>query len=182
MIDSIDLVWGVGKHLAFGYLVYSLIKRRRGETPNGAETVVLYFGVMFPDIVDKSLVFLGILRYGRSFAHSLFTTAIVVGFTLLLSHRWDRFELGRAFGLGYVLHLPVDLYGPMLTGHHPIDTAFLFWPIAVDRPLGVMPPALPVAKRTVFSIVMIGAVVLWVADELPIVSDVACRLGVRPHE
>lgn len=181
MVQFVDIAWAVGKHLAFGYVVYSLLERSQGRVPD-LETAALLFGVVVPDLVDKPLVFLGVLSYGRSFAHSLFTASILVATVYLVTHRLDRGDLGRAFGLGYVLHLPVDLYGPMLTGHHPIDTAFLFWPIAVDRSLGVMPPALPVAKRTVFSIVMIGAVALWIADGLPIVSDVANRLGLRPYD
>jgi membrane-bound metal-dependent hydrolase YbcI (DUF457 family) len=175
----VDVAWGVGKHLAFGYLVYSLLEHRRGRSPGGAKTVVLLVGVMFPDLVDKPLVLLGVLEYGRSFAHSLFTASVIAGIVCLFAHRQGRFELGWIFGLGYLLHLPVDLYGPLLTGNNPIDTAFLFWPVAVEYPLGVMPPDIPVSKGTAFSVVMISAFGLWVYDGFPVVSEIARSLRVR---
>lgn len=181
MHQFVDAAWAVGKHLAFAYVVYSLLERRRGRLPDG-KTAVLLVGALAPDIVDKPLVVFGVVGYGRSFAHSLLTTTVLVTVVYLVARRLDRGGLGRAFGLGYVLHLPVDLYGPMLTGHNPIDTAFLFWPVVVDRSLGVMPPNLPVAKHTVFSVVMIAAVVLWAADGFPVVADVARRLGLGPDD
>lgn len=175
----LDLAWGAGKHLAFGYLVYSLLEHGRGRSPEGRKAVVLLVGVMFPDLVDKPLVLLGILEYGRSFAHSLITVSVIVGIVCLVAHRHGRFELGWTFGLGYLLHIPVDLYGPLLTGNNPIDTAFLFWPVAVEHPLGVMPPDIPVSKGSVFSVIVVSSFALWVYDRVPVVSEITHSLRAR---
>lgn len=180
MHSTSHILWGAGKHLAFAYLVYSLLQHRRGESPRGPAVAVLFLGVMFPDLVDKSLVWLGFLEYGRSFAHSLLTASVVVGVVYLLANATSRSELGYTFGLGYLLHLPVDLYGPMLTGNHPIDTAFLFWPLVSEYPLGVMPPGIPVAKRTVFGVLLAAAVLLWAFDGFPILDELLETARSRP--
>lgn len=172
MHTTFHMLWGAGKHVAFAYLVYSLLGHSRGKSPRGTEVAVLFFGVMFPDIVDKLLVWLGVLDYGRSFAHSLITASVIIGIVRLLAQEVDELELGNTFGLGYLLHLPVDLYGPLLTGHNPVDTAFLFWPLLIEHPLGVMPPPIPVARNTVFTVVLIVAFLLWVYDGLPLLDEV----------
>lgn len=161
------IAWGISKHLAFGYLVYSIVQRLRGEAPTGPQSGMLFVGIVFPDVVDKLLVVLGVLPYGRAFAHSLFTTAFLLLLVRVVVLKWGHAALGRAFGLGYLSHLPVDMYGTLLTGSQSMDTAFLFWPILVEYPLPLATPALPVGKQTVFAIVIGSGLVVWVYDEAP---------------
>lgn len=179
MHSLLHVIWGASKHVAFGYLIYSIIEHRQGRPLTDRRVVVLLFGVLFPDLVDKSLVVVGLLSYGRGFAHSLITASVLITVVYLITRRKGRPDLGRAFGLGYLLHIPIDLYGPLLTGHHPIDTAFLFWPVVTEYSLGVMPPDMPVSRNVIFGVIMIAAVGLWVYDGAPVVSGAVRFLRVR---
>lgn len=167
------VVWGVSKHLAFGYLVYSVVRHRRGRSPTGWTTVALLVGIAFPDLVDKSLAAASVVGYGRSFAHSLLTATAVLAAVTRLAHRWESEELGAAFAVGYLSHLPVDMYGPLLTGYQSMDTAFLFWPVVVEYSLGVPTPELPVGRDAVFTAVIASALSLWLSDRLPPLSGIA---------
>lgn len=167
------VVWGVAKHVAFGYLVYSVVRHRRGKSPTGKTTAVVVFGVLFPDVVDKPLAYVGVVEYGRSVAHSLLTATVILVVVVRLARRWNRAELGTAFGIGYLSHVPVDMYGPILLGNQSIDTAFLFWPVVVEYPVGIGTPGFFVAKETTFTVIIVAAFCLWLYDRMPVVSDIA---------
>jgi len=165
------VVWGLAKHIAFGYIVFSIIQHIRGRSPSGRATVALLVGVTFPDVIDKSLVFAGILGYGRSFAHSLIVTAATAVIVRYLSRRRDQIESGKSFLIGYISHIPVDLYGPMLTGKS-LDTAFLLWPLLVEYPVIKPPPTPGVPKSTIFTLIIISGFILWMYDGKPIATDI----------
>lgn len=167
MHSLVHMAWGVFKHVATGYLIYSVIEHGRDRSPTGATASVLVIGVVFPDLMDKSLTYAGVLTYGRGLAHSLFTATVIICLVGFLTRRIERSRLGFAFGLGYVSHLPVDMYGTLLTGGQPMDTAFLLWPVVVEHSLGIMTPELPVSRKTVFTIIGISAICLWVYDGFP---------------
>jgi len=165
------IVWGVSKHLAFGYLVYSVLQHARGRVPTGRTVPLLLAGTMFPDVADRLLMFAGIVTYGRTATHSLISAAVISVSIVLIARRLDRADMGNAFVVGYLSHIPVDMYGTLLTGSQPMDTAFLFWPVVVEYSLGVPTPELPVSREVVFTVVMTSAVYLWLYDGMPIVSD-----------
>lgn len=171
MHTELHMVWGLSKHLAFGYLLYSLAQHVRGRSPTGMTTGVLALGIVFPDLIDKPLTFLGILEYGRGPAHSLLIAGPIIVIVHLFSNRWNHPEFGTAFAVGYISHIPVDMYGPLLTGHHSIDTAFLFWPVVIEYPLGILPPYLPISRYLLFSVIIAGAFCLWVYDMIPVLFD-----------
>lgn len=172
------VVWGTLKHLTAGYLCYSVLEHLRRRTPEARSVLVLLVGTMFPDLVDKPLTFLGVLGYGRSFAHSLFTAGIVFVVVDRLARRWSAPDLRTAFVVGYLSHLLVDMYGEV-TGGLYADTAFLLWPVVVNQPTGVSSFAVPVPSRTVFTVVMATAACLWLADGLVVASDAVRYLHVR---
>lgn len=167
------IVWGVSKHLAFGYLVYSVLQHSRGRVPTGRTVPLLLAGAMFPDVADRLFLFAGIVTYGRTATHSLISAVVISVGIVLLATRLDRADMGNAFVVGYLSHIPVDMYGTLLTGGQPMDTAFLFWPVVVEYSLGVPTPELPVSREVVFTVVMISAVCLWLYDGMPVASDAA---------
>lgn len=116
-------------HLAFAYLwyaAYAAIGTHR--LPARLALVPLAIGSQFPDLIDKPLAYLEVLRYGRSLAHSLFTFTIcslaVWWVTTRLHGRWTaeslperlRIVTPAAFALGYLSHLLGDTYEFLLTG------------------------------------------------------------------
>lgn len=128
------------EHLAVGYLAYSILLRateRRGPAAGGAIAVAL--GTQFPDVVDKSFAWLTtILPGGQSLAHSLLfaiPAIVAVGIAAALA---DRTDLGVAFGIGYLSHLPGDVVYPVLLGGD-LNLSFLLWPILA--PSGSTPTA-----------------------------------------
>ncbi|MEF8825671.1 MAG: metal-dependent hydrolase [Halapricum sp.] len=166
------VVWGVSKHLAFGYLVYSVVQHSLGRAPTGRTASVLLAGTVFPDVADRVLMLAGVVGYGRTATHSLISACVITVAVVLLARRLDRVDVGYAFVVGYLSHAPVDTYGTLLTGSQPMDTAFLFWPVVVEYSLGVPTPELPVSRQSVFAVVMAGAFCLWLYDGAPVASDI----------
>jgi membrane-bound metal-dependent hydrolase YbcI (DUF457 family) len=166
-----NVAWGVLKHLATGYLIYSVIERIRGCRLAGGPVIAALIGSLGPDLIDKPLTWVGVLGYGRSFSHSLFTTIAILIISFVLACRFDSFELSFAFAVGYLSHILVDMFGEIFGGLPYVDTAFLFWPVVVKQPTGVASPALPVSDATVFILIMASAAVLWVLDGMVGVSD-----------
>lgn len=119
--------WG---HLAVGYLALSIFSRYRFDRPpRAAGAIAVAVGTQFPDLIDKPLAWsLGVLPSGRSLAHSVLVTAVVVLAVDALGRRVDRRMAAAAFGLGYGSHLFADALAPLWSGTYA-DLAFLAWPI-----------------------------------------------------
>ena len=122
-------MWPLG-HLVTGYLVYSLGRRAaRRPPPSTLTALVVAFGTQFPDLVDKPLAwYFGVLPNGRSLAHSLITATLVCALMIRAADRYDRRELGVAFAVGYLAHLPGDMVGSIANGSFD-SLAFLLWPV-----------------------------------------------------
>jgi|AntDeeMetagen681_2_1112603.scaffolds.fasta_scaffold28115_1 membrane-bound metal-dependent hydrolase YbcI (DUF457 family) len=121
------LPWG---HAAVGYVCYSLWSRfGKGRAVTNKEFWFLLFATQLPDLVDKTLGWsLDVLPSGRSLAHSLFTTVLLVFIVSLIGRRADVADLATAFNLGYVSHILTDALTVVIRR----DTeflVFLFWPI-----------------------------------------------------
>jgi len=117
-------------HLAIGYVVVSLWRRHRsGRPPRGAEAIAVVVGTQFPDLVDKPLGWgTSLLPSGHSLAHSLLVAVPLSLAVYLLGRRFDRGDVGVAFGLAYLSHLPADALYPVVLGRSP-TVSFLLWPL-----------------------------------------------------
>lgn len=140
------------EHLAVGYLCYSLYARARTDAPpNGIETLAVALGTQFPDLVDKPLAWqLGLLSSGNSLAHSAFTAVLLLVFVLGLSKRLGVSQLGVAFAVGYLVHLPGDVFYPLVYGGGPW-IEFLWWPfvpVGSGETLGFLPKLSSLLERT----------------------------------
>jgi len=129
-------------HAALAYLLYSgYILASIRCRPRYLALAPLAIGSQFPDLVDKPLAYLGILRYGRSLTHSIFTFLLVSGavwwVARTLEGRWSetswqyqlRDRSPAAFAVGYLSHLLGDLYGPVIAGS--ADVRFILYPIYI---------------------------------------------------
>ncbi|WP_340101288.1 metal-dependent hydrolase [Salinibaculum salinum] len=118
------------EHLAIGYLVYSLFVRYvAGHTPQALAVAALVVGTQFPDLIDKPLGWgTSLLPSGTSFAHSLFVAVPLAALAVTATAAVDRADIGVAFAIGYLLHLPADAVYPLLIGRH-LNWTFLFWPL-----------------------------------------------------
>ncbi|HET7323033.1 MAG TPA: metal-dependent hydrolase [Halococcus sp.] len=121
--------WG---HIAVGYLCYSLLTHLRGRTPTGISTVALVIGTQFPDLVDKPLSWSFDLLPAGVFAHTVFVAIPVSVLVLVVGRRYARTELGVAFAVGYLSHLPADVLPSVIFSDDP-SYWFLFWPV-IPRP------------------------------------------------
>lgn len=118
--------WG---HVAVGYLLYSTGLRRRGRLPSSPEVLLLGFGTLLPDLVDKPLAWtFGVLQSGRSLGHSV----LVAGAVLALLYALVAPRVGRsrvtAFAVGYLSHPLVDLPFEAFAGEFATSAYFL-WPL-----------------------------------------------------
>lgn len=121
-------------HLAVGYLVVSLWRRHRsGRPPRAPEVLAVVVGTQLPDLVDKPLGWgTSLLPSGHSLAHSLPVAVSTSLAVYLASRRFDRGDVGAAFALAYLSHLPGDVFYPLVLGRSP-TASFLLWPF-VDLP------------------------------------------------
>ncbi|MEZ3163899.1 metal-dependent hydrolase [Halorubrum sp. RMP-47] len=116
-------------HLAVAYLWYAFVAAvRTHQLPARLALVPLAFGSQFPDLIDKPLAYFGVLTYGRSLAHSVFTFVFcsfaVWWLALRLRGRWEPVTLAErfrtvtpvAFVIGYASHLFGDSYQFLLVG------------------------------------------------------------------
>jgi hypothetical protein len=128
-------------HLAFAYLWYALYAASgTHRLPARLALIPLAFGSQFPDLIDKPLAYLGILTYGRSLAHSVFTFVVcsltVWWLTTRLRGRWKtttvaerlRSHTSAAFAVGYGSHLLGDTYRFVLAGDL-WSARFLLYPL-----------------------------------------------------
>lgn len=165
------ILWGTCKHLSAGYLVFSVLRRISGDPPTATATAAVLFGSLAPDLLDKPLVALGVLSYGRSMFHSLLAMGAVVGLVAVVGRTRGRTAVLYPFALGYGSHLAVDYADEVLGTYWGADTAFLLWPVLVDYPLPVAVPLLPVDDGTLFGAGMLVALALWVSDGLVGLTD-----------
>lgn len=120
------------------YVVYAAATTRR--LPARWALVPLALGSQFPDLVDKPLAYVGVLTYGRSLAHSVFSLIVVSGLVWLVTRqfkkRWEatdwreqlRVLFPAAFTVGYVSHLFGDVYRLVLSRQF-LEGRFLLYPI-----------------------------------------------------
>jgi len=116
-------------HLAFGYLVVSLLWRLRARRVDGWVALAATVGTQFPDLVDKPLAWaVGVLPAGRSLTHSVFTAVAVSAVVLVVARRRDRLEPGLAFVVAYASHLAGDAIPKLPDGEFG-ELTFLLWPL-----------------------------------------------------
>ena len=121
------------EHLAFGYLLYSLARRARGDVPTGPAAVALAFGTQFPDLVDKPLTWTLDLLPGGTFTHTVFVAIPVVVLALAAGRRFGHRRAAAGFSAGYLSHLLGDVVYPIVLGDLPEPGRF-FWPLVPNTP------------------------------------------------
>lgn len=167
-------MWPIG-HLGIAYLCYSASTRLRFDSPPDAvAAVILAFGALFPDLVDKPLAwYLGVLPTGRTLAHSLlFLVPVVVAVYLVARYRGAG-EYGVAFGVGAISHSLVDA-APALWDSEAM-VSFLLWPaLSVPEYEEGAPSILELLRQSLtdpyflseFAFLTV-ALLLWRADGYP---------------
>lgn len=136
------------EHLAVGYLAYSALTRlRTGEPPDGPSAAAIVVGTQLPDVIDKPLawtfaVYPGGYAVGHSIVVAIALSALAVG----ISRRIDRPSLGWAFAVGYVSHLPADVFYVYVTSGYFLP-GIVLWPLVPAIPNGTESGLLATATR-----------------------------------
>ncbi|MFB6165584.1 MAG: metal-dependent hydrolase [Haloarculaceae archaeon] len=173
------------EHVAFGYLLYSLWRHGRGESPAGVPTLALAFGTQLPDLVDKPLSWgVGLFPAGYSVAHSVFVAVPVGAAAVLVAARRDRSAVGVAFAVGYLSHLVGDVINPLRTGDG-LGVERVLWPLVrlpgydrhydlvgrtvhyLVRFLGELAHLRSLVPVVVYLGILASVVVLWIVDGAP---------------
>ncbi|WP_396611646.1 metal-dependent hydrolase [Haloferax sp. S1W] len=129
-------------HLALGYLCYAAVAWLSDrQLPHGLTLLVLAIGTQAPDLVDKPLVFLGVLPSGRSFGHSLLFVLPALAILAKRTAHTDFERHARAFIIAVLSHFVGDTYLLALRGEWAA-LRFLLWPVfpAIDYPADDIPP------------------------------------------
>lgn len=173
------------EHLAVGYLVYSLLVRvTTGRAPATGGAIAVALGTQFPDLVDKPLAWgTGLLPGGQSLGHSLLFAIPIVLTVYAVATAVDRRDLGAAFGIGYLSHLPGDVVYPALLGGD-VNLSFLLWPVLpasgsrstamlgyVQELLAEFTATLSSPQGAVYllfeAVLLLAALAIWVVDGTP---------------
>lgn len=130
-------MWPLG-HAAVAYLCYALsIRGRSLEPPAALPVFAVLVGSQVPDLIDKPLSwYLHLLPTGRSLSHSFLFLVPVAIAVVLLAGRYDRREIGFAFGLGMLSHPIADAI-PALWGGTSVN--MLLWPVLSVEPYDEAP-------------------------------------------
>ena len=133
-------MWPIG-HVAGAYLCYTLYRWNEDSPPADAPVLILLFGSLFPDFVDKPLAwYVGILPTGRSLGHSLLFVLPLCILVLVLASRWKRPEWGIAFGIGALSHLLLDALPALWRSE--ANAGFLLYPIVPVEPYADESPSI----------------------------------------
>lgn len=122
-------------HLAIGYLAVSLWRRGQSRRPPGeAEAIAAVVGSQLPDLIDKPLGWrTSLLPSGYSLGHSLPVAVSTAVLAYLVSRHYGRGDVGAAFAIAYIVHLPADVLYPVVRGQWP-NLGFLLWPFVEIPP------------------------------------------------
>lgn len=188
------------EHVIVGYVAYSLFSHLLyREGPSGAAALAVVFASLLPDLIDKPLSWqFGVFPGGYALGHSVFFAvplSILVG---VLAHRWGRTRAGIAFGAGYLLHLPSDLFPAYFRyGHLPFER--VLWPIRqaegehghglIEGVFGTVLPyvyqvvTLDLTPSLAFQLGLMGcALSLWLYDGAPVLREAVLAVHQRIGE
>ncbi|KAB1185106.1 MULTISPECIES: metal-dependent hydrolase [Haloferax] len=123
------------EHVAVGYILVSLWARVTNRRLDGRIVLAVVLGTQFPDLIDKPLAWsLDVLPSGISVAHSIFVSVPLSVLVVLVARRFKMTAVGVAFALGYLSHIPADLfYSGFFFGNYGALQSFL-WPISYGPP------------------------------------------------
>lgn len=117
------------EHVAVGYIAYSLLSRTPvTRRPGRRELLAVVLGALGPDLIDKPLSWgFRVFADGYSMGHSvLFAVPLAIAAVAVGARVGER-AAGIAFGVGYLSHLPADVFYPMVFGREPAYSV-LVWP------------------------------------------------------
>lgn len=193
------------EHAIVGYIGFSLLVRFGPQgPPTAAETAAVLVASLLPDLVDKPLAWgLKLFDSGYAAGHSVLVALSVIAVVLALARRRGRSRTGVAFGSGYLLHLSGDVVPESIrSGELHIDR--VLWPLerggsGYDAGFSAeltgnlvgyfewMGEQIASGDPDPYLFVLLGlfgfALILWVADGLPIGREVytALRDTARSH-
>lgn len=118
------------EHLAFGYIVYSILARTRTRwLPSDAAVIALAVATQFPDLVDKPLAWtFGVFQSGIAMGHSLLFVIPVSLLSLYVAARIGKPGVGLGVTTGLLTHIAGDVLYPVLTGDG-IAIRYFMWPL-----------------------------------------------------
>lgn len=182
------------EHAAVAYIGYSSLSRLSAlRTPDTDAFVAVLLGSQGPDLIDKPLAWwLQVLPSGRSLGHSVFFALPLVAVVFWAARLRGRTDVGVAFAIGYLSHLPADVIYPVLLGEHA-SVGFLFYPLVaesghtemgaigkVTKLAGEFAHFLQTPRGTVYLggelLLLLAALWLWIADGKPGLGTVRRRL------
>lgn len=177
------------EHAAIGYVVFSvLVHLARSRPPTGSETVVVGFASVLPDLIDKPLAWeFGVFPSGYGIAHSIFFAIPLVVAACLLSLSYGRSNLGIGAGVGYLIHLPMDVL-PVYVQQGRIPIERVLWPVRTSEtsyPDGFSGTFVtyfgeylaeflsddPSGYVIAIAVMVVGGILLWTYDGMPGVRE-----------
>lgn len=182
------------EHAVVGYIAYSLICHLVfRDSPSARESLLVLFGSLLPDLVDKPLAWqFGVFEGGYAIGHSIFFAVPISILVGLLAHRYGARRAGLAFVLGYLLHLPGDLISPYVE-RGDLEVEKLLWPIEQAGGTysggligGFLENFLPYLSEllslelSIYSFLHLGlmgcAFLLWIYDGMPILREATTEI------
>ncbi len=182
------------EHAIVGYIGYSILVRvLYRDRPTTRETIVVLFASILPDLIDKPLAWqFNIFPSGYAIGHSIFFAVPVSVVVFSLVRRRGKERLGIAFGVGYLLHLPADVF-PQYIRQGTLPTYRVLWPLRQQGSgyeggfagefrenfssyLGWISEQIASGNPDPYLFVLLGVaglgLLLWIADGMPIGREI----------
>lgn len=182
-------------HAAVGYVVFSLfIHGVYRDSPTAKGAIIAVFASALPDLIDKPLAWqFGVFEGGRALGHSIFFAFPLSLAILALAYTRGEPKSGWAFAIGYLLHLPADVFQTYMTDDELSFDAVL-WPFTVGGGPGesfsagivdilvkyVVYMSEGLASGDPFVLMLLGlaasTVLLWIYDGMPVARELYVRV------
>ncbi len=188
------------EHLAFAYVLYSLMRNVGFRTsPSARETILVAIGSQLPDLVDKPLGWtFGFAETGYSIGHSIFVAPFVCLVAYAVAIRSGNRALADAFSIAYLSHPVADLLSQLLRDG-VADSRIALWPLASPPGTdhgGFLDHLLLYLARYVYQLLTGGltiavvvqlllalaVVTLWLSDGAPPAADIWRLLRTRNRQ
>lgn len=188
------------EHVAVAYVLYSLYCRLRSRSPGAGPVLVLAFGAVLPDLVDKPLAWtFALVPQGYSVAHSVLVAPLLLAAVAAVCARLRRPTFAVAFAVGHLSHLVGDVVYPVVEGEGLAFEAVL-WPLvtlpayevrrsAVERALYYLARHVHrvlehgVGPLVAFELGLVAAVLgLWLSDGAPVLREAVRAAAVRVRD
>ena len=163
----------VAGHLAFAFLATEPLQARQRvglrPTRSISTDLIVMFGALIPDLIDKPLRLVGFTPHGRSIGHALVVWALFACLALLIATLYPRTRALALVAYGWATHFVADTLDDLVAGLEATGylwTSWAGWPWVTADSLSwlVMDAKRPEPEISILELATYTLILLWIYD------------------